>query len=192
MISVLCCRRDSVYKHLGVDCWDADRNAWGYDGSGPVIAHPPCRVWARLSQFVVANDVEVANEVVLGLFCASVVKERGGVLEHPATSALWRHADLPLPGEVRGRCFSFRAPQFWWGHACRKESWFFVSGCTLGDLPAVPFRLEGPRVSYIQDSRSGDPARDGTPYELAKWLIEVCNRISPGRAAEGQTERKLA
>jgi hypothetical protein len=44
-------RKDSIYKELGVDCWDAERNALNWPGGNPLIAHPPCRAWGQLSHW---------------------------------------------------------------------------------------------------------------------------------------------
>ena len=50
MIAVLFARNDSRYKQLeGYDVYDIDRDARNYNGTNPVIAHPPCRAWGRLS-----------------------------------------------------------------------------------------------------------------------------------------------
>ena len=50
MIAVLFARQDSRYKQLhGFDVYDIDRDARTYNKNYPVIAHPPCRAWGRLS-----------------------------------------------------------------------------------------------------------------------------------------------
>lgn len=48
-VSVLYTRSDSVYKTLGVDCWDMERDARLFPGGNPIVAHPPCRAWGQLS-----------------------------------------------------------------------------------------------------------------------------------------------
>jgi hypothetical protein len=50
-VSALFVRKDSIYKELGVDCWDAERNALNWPGGNPLIAHPPCRAWGQLSHW---------------------------------------------------------------------------------------------------------------------------------------------
>lgn len=62
-VSVLFARADSVYKDLCFDVWDADRDARGYAGPWPVIAHPPCRGWGSLRHFAKprADELELAQ-----------------------------------------------------------------------------------------------------------------------------------
>jgi hypothetical protein len=44
-ISVLFCRKDSIYKTLNIDVWDKDRDARNFDSENVIIAHPPCWSW---------------------------------------------------------------------------------------------------------------------------------------------------
>jgi hypothetical protein len=57
-VSVLFVARNSVYKTLGVDCWDEDRNALLWPGGNPIVAHPPCRLWSMLRKFSTAPESE--------------------------------------------------------------------------------------------------------------------------------------
>lgn len=45
---VLFVRDQSHYKVMGLDCYDRRRDARTFAGTGPVIAHPPCRTWGNL------------------------------------------------------------------------------------------------------------------------------------------------
>lgn len=95
-VAVLFARADSNYKSLdGVDVYDMDRDARTYDGPHPVVAHPPCRAWGRLRAFANARP----DERNLGRLATALVREFGGVLEHPAGSTLWAAQRLPRPGE---------------------------------------------------------------------------------------------
>ena len=81
------------YAGLGLDCWGVDRNAKLYDGPGPVIAHPPCGPYGAFRWNCHKQDPECA------LVAVRQVRQFGGVLEHPAGSALWQvESSLPMPG----------------------------------------------------------------------------------------------
>ena len=148
-VSILFARRDSIYKELaGCDVWDIDRDARTFDGPGPVVAHPPCRAWGRLRAF--ANPRP--DERNLGRLAVALVREFGGVLEHPLGSTLWASQQLPLPGhrdQFGG--WTLQAPQKWWGHKAEKETWFYVVGCEPGDIPDVPIVLG--EASHVIQSR---------------------------------------
>ncbi len=82
-----------VYAGLpDVDVWDEERDARLYDGPWPVVAHPPCNRWSRLS----AGRRRGQDG---GCFAAALaaVREFGGVLEHPAISQAWPAFGLPRP-----------------------------------------------------------------------------------------------
>jgi hypothetical protein len=87
-VAVLFARSVSVYKTLpGVDVWDEARDARWWPGGGPVVAHPPCRLWAKLRQFAKARDPVMERQ--LAIDAVRRVQRYGGVLEHPAESTLW-------------------------------------------------------------------------------------------------------
>lgn len=183
-VSVLCVRVDSIYKAMGLDCYDANRDARSYRGANPVIAHPPCRGWGSLRGLSHATDEEKA----LGPWCASQVRAWGGVLEHPAHSTLWSAAGLPRPGSSdRHGGFTLDVEQYWWGHRAQKRTWLYVCGCGRKDVPAMPIVLgKAPRVITNRHGlRAGQPGyrsevtkreRDATPPELAKWLVDLASR----------------
>jgi hypothetical protein len=174
-VAVLFARADSIYKTLpGVDVWDAHRDARGYPGTAPVVAHPPCRLWSRLSVFAKAPP----EEKELAHFALNQARQYGGVVEHPAGSRLWDEADLS-DGWV------FAAPQFWWGHKAEKPTRFFISGCSPRDLPPIPFVMGEPthQVGFTRNRRHDKrylsrPARERTPEDMAKWLVELARRCA--------------
>ena len=75
------------YPALGLDCWDATRDATQYAGPNRVIAHPPCGPWSRLKAFC---GPELLAQKSLGLVAVEQVRRWGGVLEHPAGSEIGR------------------------------------------------------------------------------------------------------
>lgn len=181
-VAVLFARQDSVYKRLPqCDVYDMDRDARTYDGPLPVVAHPPCRAWGRLRRF--ANPRP--DERNLARLAVALVREFGGVLEHPAGSLLWKSQRLPAPGthDLWGG-HTIEAPQQWWGHRAEKLTWFYVVGCDPHNIPDVPLVLG--EASHVVQSRKRDskphitkPEREHTPEPLAKWLVELATRCKP-------------
>jgi len=188
-VAVLFARRDSIYKTLpGCDVYDADRDARTFEGGMPVVAHPPCRAWGRLRAF--ANPVP--GEMNLGRLAVALVREFGGVLEHPAGSLLWRAQMIPLPGAERDQWhgWTLAAPQKWWGHKAEKASWFCIVGAAPDDLPSLPIVLGDAAYVVQSRKRSGHKPhitkaeREHTPSDLARWLVETARRCRvPERTA---------
>lgn len=108
----------------------------------------------------------------LGPFCVEQVRRCGGVLEHPAGSALFKHCGLPWPGsspdEFGG--FSVRMDQSWFGFRSRKPTWLYVVG-------VEPVKLTVPMVSLIPASHRcedmGRAERSRTVPALARWLFDL-------------------
>lgn len=189
-VAVLFARTDSVYKTLpGCDVWDIDRDARKYSGDWPVVAHPPCRAWGRLSHMAKPR----ADEKELALFAANKVRFRGGVLEHPAFSKLWNVAALalPVPGErdVFGG-WTLPIHQHWWGHRAEKATWLYIVGCPPADIPPMPIVLGRAPMVVSTSGRRKDGSRHGvrpeipdaerehTPLALAEWLVELARRCA--------------
>jgi hypothetical protein len=185
MISALYVRKDSIYKSLGLDCWDIDRDSRNFSGLGPVIAHPPCRAWGQLSHMAKPRH----DEKELAIHAIGVIRKNGGVLEHPSGSKLWPTLKLPKPGtgpdEYGG--ISILINQFWFGHKAEKKTLLYIVGVKAKDLPLIPMRFDA--IEYTIASKikkkSGrrikkevtKKEREETPERLAKWLIEVCELI---------------
>lgn len=172
-VSVLFARSDSCYMQLVGDVWDFARDARGYAGENPVIAHPPCRGWGRLSHLSIATE----DEKALGLFAVLQVRRCGGVLEHPWSSKLWRAAGLPTPdqGFDAWGGFTLLLDQGWFGHAAPKPTWIYVCGCDRRDVPAFPVK-----VKRATGRTLGLPVaqREATPIDFARFLIKVAGRCS--------------
>ena len=179
-VAVLFARADSHYKTLsGVEVYDIDRDARTYDGPWPVVAHPPCRAWGRLRSFASPRP----DERNLARLAVAMVREWGGVLEHPAGSTLWAAQRLPGPGERDAfGGWTLAAPQKWWGHKAEKETWFYVVGCEPRDIPDLPFTLS--EATHVVQTRKREDyrphitkaEREHTTPELALWLVELARR----------------
>lgn len=193
-VAVLFARSDSHYKTMP-DCevYDMRRDARTYDGPWPVVAHPPCRAWGRLRHM--ANPRP--DERNLARLAVALVREFGGVLEHPQASTLWPAQRLPAPGQrddMGG--WTLGITQHWWGHRATKATLLYIVGCEPADIPPLPeLRLgEGTHV-IAQGVRRADgsrwakgdsrkrpectkPEREHTPPELASWLVELARRCA--------------
>lgn len=144
MISVLFCRKDSIYKELVDDCWDIERDARLWPGGNPLIAHPPCRAWGQLAHF--ANPR--LDEKELAVFSILKIREHGGVLEHPRASKLWAHMKLPLPGTIdEYGGFSLCVNQSWWGHKAEKNTMLYICGISINKLPEIPLNFDS--IQYV-------------------------------------------
>ena len=182
-VAVLFARRDSIYKVMpGVDVYDIERDARTYDGPWPVVAHPPCRAWGRLRHM--ANPRP--DERNLARLAVALVREFGGVLEHPQASTLWPAQMLPEPGR-RDEFGGWTLPivQMWWGHRAEKATRLYVVGCEPADIPVMPLmlgdaeavcgtsgrRLDGTRNTGRPEISKAE--REHTPPELARWLVEL-------------------
>lgn len=197
-VAALFVRSDSIYKTLpGVDCFDIDRDARTFQGGMPVVAHPPCRAWGKLFYFAKPRP----DEKNLGRLAVALVRECGGVLEHPKDSKLWPAQMLPKPSQAPDMWGGWTLPvsQFWFGHRAEKLTWLYIVGCHQGDVPPLPLRL-GRATHVIASSRNrridgtrlrskeGNPVftgwrpevtkaeREHTPPELAMWLVELARR----------------
>ena len=177
-VAALFVRADSVYKQMvGVDAWDAERDARAWPGGCPVVAHPPCRAWGRLRQFAKPRS----GEKELALFALRQIRQFGGVLEHPAESSLWNEAFLPKPGEFQDEYggWSIAVEQFHWGHRAEKATWLYIVGCAPRDLPPIPFRpgrpthCVRPTKSYPRLPSITKAEREHTPPAFAEWLVQV-------------------
>lgn len=168
--SVLFARRTSVYFQLSSDVWDERRDARGYRGPSPVVAHPPCRAWGKFK----ARAKPLPHERDLALFAVASVRRFGGVLEHPVGSGLWAFAGLPSPGEFDSfGGFTLKVCQLWWGHRAEKQTLLYVVGCTPGDVPPYPNCWASP-VTTVE--RMCLAERERTPPAFAMWLLALASR----------------
>lgn len=94
MIAALFVHADGAYNIKGVECWDQERDARKYKGPYRVIAHPPCASWGKL--WYRTGRAKGDDE---GCFAAAiaVVRQFGGVLEHPWKSSAFKAFGLRSP-----------------------------------------------------------------------------------------------
>lgn len=189
-VAVLFARSDSHYKQLpDVEVYDMDRDARTYDGPWPVVAHPPCRGWGRLRHMARPRP----DERNLARLAVALVREFGGVLEHPSGSTLWSAQSLPAPGAIDAwGGHTLPIDQNWFGHRARKSTLLYIVGCPPADLPELPIvlgeapcivgtpgRFKGKRLKRGDQGWRPEVThaeREHTPPELAAWLVELARR----------------
>jgi hypothetical protein len=165
MVAALFIRKNSVYKSMpGVDGWDADRDARGWPGGEPLVAHPPCAQWGRMAQWAHKKPAEKA----LALLALKLVSRWGGVVEHPVTIRLWPHTE-GLPG------FLYTVDQQWFGHRAQKRTTLYINGIEPKELPPIPYTMAEP-TQPVQNM--GKAEREHTPPAFAEWLVEIARRCS--------------
>lgn len=181
-IGVLFARNDSRYKDFEMyDVYDINRDARGYAEVFPVICHPPCRAWGRLSHM--ANPRP--DEKDLAWFSLDMIHKHGGVLEHPTGSRLWKEAGLPLTGEGYGSKggFTIEIDQFDFGHVAHKNTKLYIYGITMEELPPLPPKNMNSTDRSICGNVKGTKRctqyqREYTPDGLIEFLTEICLTIS--------------
>lgn len=156
MIPVLCVMKGSNYYSIpNLDIYDKKRDAYNYAGADMVIAHPPCQQWSRLRKFAIDDKYERD----LAPFCYEIVRKNGGILEHPAGSALFRYVNAP-----RSQIYS--VDQSWWGFPARKRTYLFVQDLEL--LP-YPISLDIPKMNVHQMHSS---QRSKMTLSMCEWMVK--------------------
>lgn len=184
------------YAIDGVDAWGEDRDARLYDGPYPVVAHPPCQRWGRMSTGGPSAPGTRATGDDGGCFAAALASVRawGGVLEHPADSKAWPAFGLRKPRRhagwepVRGGGWTCYVEQGHYGHMARKPTWLYAHGV---DLPALDWTACAQRIhpralelhGYEQARRIGMTAmiggkdktkiRNATPLPFRDMLLSL-------------------
>ena len=169
---------------LGVDCWDANRDARKYVGPHPVVAHPPCQLWVN---FAALNFKRYGGEHNRpgndgGCFASALASVRrwGGVLEHPASSNAWRAFDLARPShhgwcQVNAREWVCEVWQSAYGHAARKRTWLFYHGRAR---PAEARWARNPgthQIGWFDRTKPTLGKREAscTPLAFAEYLVSL-------------------
>ena len=175
---------------LGLDrCWGVDRDARGYAGPDPVVAHPPCQLWTAMAAVNFKRYPKEKNRPGNdgGCFASALASLRrcGGVLEHPAKSKAFAAHGLSEPS--RGRwtlaCSEPRlrvceVSQCAYGHRARKRTWLAYVG------RRAPYGLDWSEPPYTHqighDSKLKHPKPSlgkreacATPPAFAEELIRL-------------------
>lgn len=170
-IAALFVTQDSIYKETDwIDCYDERRDARTFNRTVPVIAHPPCRTWSRLRALSKGD----AAEHELAHLAVMIARTNGGIVEHPASSALWKNYNLPAPGkrdEWGG--FLFTVDQGAFGHPALKRTTFYIVGAQTTDIP--PFGIWSSHNRTVESQHSADRLK--TPPPMARWLIRLATNI---------------
>lgn len=166
---------EGPYPGICEEAFDEDRHAMNFSGGMPVVAHPPCGPWGKLSWNFLFQDPST------GLHAVEMVRRHGGVLEHPVGSRLFRACGISLPGG-RGRSdldlwggYTILVDLFDFGHRARKSTILYIVGTE--DLPEIP-RREGSPSMTIEFMNAFE--RRVTPSAFAEWLIDVAESCVGG------------
>lgn len=126
------------------------------------------------------------DERNLARLAVALVREFGGVLEHPERSALWPAQSLPPVGKRdQWGGWTLVIDQHWWGHRAQKRTRLYIVGVEPSEIPDMPMKLG--RAEFVvgdvgRASRGDDrpeigkAEREHTPPELAAWLVELARR----------------
>ena len=179
-------RDDSAYKNReGWDAYDAARDALSYSGLFPVVCHPPCRAWGRLSHM--AHNVR-EGEAELALWSIDKIRQNGGILEHPAGSRLFGKyiPDVGEKDEYGG--FTILIDQYDFGHVAHKKTKLYICGIKQQELPSLPpkddtihYCEKGKRRSICGNvkgtTRCTQYQREYTPEKLIDYFENVVDLI---------------
>lgn len=160
-----------------VECWDQERNAKLYDGPHAIVAHPPCGPWSLLRFFCKHQDAECARVAV------AQVRRWGGVLEHPASSLLWREFNLPLPGGLPDEFggWAVELDQVSYGHRARKRTWLYVVGVSPNSVAirrgGVPTHCVNSRKRDTHLKELSAQGRRRTPIAFAEFLVSIARAV---------------
>lgn len=207
MIAALYVQRGGCYWGLpGVDAWDEERDARGYAGPWPVVAHPPCERWGRYwSGGPSWRGPRKRLGDDRGCFAAALaaVRRWGGVLEHPEASHAWRAFGLVAPPRSGGwvRADALDGHGGWtccveqgaYGHRARKATWLYACGVEPPELkwgraPGDFVRLDNGVRSVEQRRRAvrtgacqrlSHRQRAATPLPFRDLLLNIARSAAP-------------
>jgi hypothetical protein len=123
------------YEIPDVDQWPEDRDARGYNGPFPVVAHPPYQRWSSLAKLC-ESKYGIKAEQDGGCFehALNCVRKFGGVLEHPSRSLAFKKYLLPTPTKFGvweywpdDNSWTIQFNQSTYGHKSQKPTWLTTS-----------------------------------------------------------------
>ncbi len=180
----------SIYKEMGLDCYDIERDARTYTGDLPIVAHPVCAPWSKLKGF--CKMPPEAKDCAW--HALEQVRRCGGVLEHPVGSSFFKEAGIPLPDASDGYgVFGpwcpyggavMKVKQWDYAHRGIKDTYLYIYG-TLA-LPVLWERMDESTPIKVQNMCQRE--RLETPPGMAHWLVRagIClalrSRLSPEKA----------
>ena len=201
---VLFVEPDSIYKDMGLECYDEAIDARTYTGNLPVIAHPPCQRWGAMAAVNYARwggeHNRPGNDGGLFRFALDTVNRCGGVLEHPAKTRAWKAHGLTKPTGIGWqKCGDGWTCEVWqsaYGHRANKATWLYLVGEPL------PLRWERPRGSHqvgFHDQRGkarnkptlGRKEARATPPKFAVALVELALACSKHNKIRSRIQRSL-
>lgn len=153
MIAALFVQPDGCYAGLdGIDAWPESRDARLYDGSWPVVAHPPCQLWGAMAAVNYARWGGEHNKPGNdgGCFQSALdsVNRCGGVLEHPAKTRAWSAHGLDKPSGLgwskSGKGWVCEVWQSAYGHRANKATWLYY----VGDNPPMDLYWDRPKGTH--------------------------------------------
>lgn len=213
IVAALYVETDGTYfGQEGVDAWDIQRDARGYRGPYPVVAHPPCQRWGRYWHGSPAQPHRYRLGEDDGCFAAALTSVRtyGGVIEHPKDSQAWKWFGLSMPpakgGWVRADIFGGWTCCVWqghYGHFAGKGTWLYAVGTerpelTWGPSDSGPTPEMVQRYGYEKARKVGRMAlvggkdktriRNATPDEFKALLIRLARSVPPESLARKADE----
>lgn len=180
MIAALYVKTNGVYFGLpDVEAYDVKRDARSYKGPFPVVAHPPCARWGKLwASQVGGRNQEFANDGGCFRHAVEIVREFGGVIEHPQYSNAFIYFGIkePIAGgwieADRYGGYTALVYQGNYGHRANKPTWLYTCKTALTPFVWTPSGM--PSIT----SRLSKASRDATPVPFRDALLQLARSVS--------------
>jgi hypothetical protein len=173
-VAALCVSGRSIYRYMDrIIAFGEKEDARTFKGGMPVVAHPPCRHWSHfLARQAKAPDPEA--EMQLGTFCVRMVRQHGGVLEHPAKSHLFDATGMPVPNAAPDKYggWTLYVEQRWFGYMARKATWLYIVGVPKRSIPPIPFFWDS-IINGRKHWQGSKSARSRTMLPFARFLCQI-------------------